>query len=362
MSRRRNQKKQANKKSKTGKIALIIVLVVALIGAGAGGYAWYLFQPVSNDETTVSFTIAEGDDVAAELVEAGLIRSDLAFKFATRFGGAGDNFKAGNYDLSPSMSVYDMINKFVNGEFSEQMRFTIFEGNDLSQIAESISQVLDATPEEILKQIDDVDFIKSIQGDYWFLTDDIYNEEIKHPLEGYLYPDTYFVDKTSTVQTIVKQGLDNMLTQLEPLKADMQSSSHSINELMTMASIVEKETILDKDRPKVAGVFYNRIAVGMPLGSDVTVGYSLGKHDINYTVEELQNDSPYNTYVVIGLPPGPIASPALSAIKGALYPEENDYYYFIGDICTDNTVYYATTEAEHKANVDKYLGCYRNQD
>ena len=238
---------------------------------------------------------------------------------------------------------------------------TVPEGRNIKQIAEIISEATNYTQEEIISTIDSDVFINSAIEKYTYITTDIKASGIKHPLEGYLFPDTYEIDTTKPVETIINKMLDRTEEILEAYEVDIANQTLSIHELLTLASIVELEGLSDNDRKIIAGVFYNRLNIKMQLGSDVTAyyGYDL---DITEPITKaaLNDSNPYNTRGnVTGLPIGPICSPGLSSIEATLEPVDSNYLYFIANTCdaNDNKTYFARTYAEHIKNINTYLTC-----
>ena len=198
------------------------------------------------------------------------------------------------------------------------------------------------------------EYLNTLINKYWFITEDILNEKIYYPLEGYLYPDTYEFKKNSKLEEIIEKMLDNMDSKLTNYKDEIKLSSYSIHQILTLASIVELEGVNKEDRSMVAGVFYNRLKSGMSLGSDVTTYYAVKK---DFSRDLSQNDldscNGYNTRgtCVTGLPVGPIASPSLSSLSATIEPTENEYYYFVAD--KEKNTYFSKTSSEHVQTVAK---------
>ena len=198
-------------------------------------------------------------------------------------------------------------------------------------------------------------------ADYPFLTEEMFDTDVKCLLEGYLFPDTYEFFKSTTIDNVTKRLLDSMLAVYNEYKDGFDTSRYSIHELFTLASIVQRETGNTSDMAKVASVFYNRLDEGMQLQSSVTVCYALdiGLGEDWTKCEVIQDSSdPYNTYQVQGFPPGAICNPGKDAIKAVLYPEETDYFFFIGDVCGDGGTIFAKTYGEQLENQKEYLSCY----
>lgn len=301
-------------------------------------------------ETTTIVAIAD------ELEEMGIVRSSAGLKHWSQWTGR-EQIPEGIYVFTTQMPIFEIGDILTDGRDSNERALTIVEGDTIPQVAEKIATILEKPTVEVLQAIDNREWIQSIETDYWFLTEAIFAEGIKHPLEGYLAADTYFIQADSSVEAVIERLLDQMAVIIAPYQAAIEASTLDVHETLTLASIVEREASTLEDRQLIAGVFLNRIEQAMPLGSDVTVAYAVDKVALNFTVAELQTDSPYNTYVVTGLPIGPVGNPSAQAIEAVIDYEANDYLYFLADVCSDGTVYYAKTYEEHLAYRDQYLGC-----
>lgn len=329
-----------------------------LLVIGVLVYTW--FGPVQlRDAQQIRYSVAETTsiaEVADELVELGIIRSSTGLKAWSNFTGRSE-IPAGVYVFSTRMLVFEVGDVLTDGLDSNERTLTFIEGATIPEIAQIIADLTDRTQTDVLAVIDNRTWIESLQADYWFLSDEIFAEGIKHPLEGYLAANTYFIQADSSVEDIVIRLLDQselVFADFEVLATYFELSFH---EVVTLASIVEREASEFVDRQMVAGVFMNRLETGMTLGSDVTVAYAIDKVALNFTIAELQTDSPYNTYVITGLPVGPVGNPGSDAIEAVLTYTPNEYFYFLADVCSDGTVYYGKTYDEHLALRDLYLGC-----
>ncbi len=207
------------------------------------------------------------------------------------------------------------------------------------------------------KKVNDKEFIKELISEYWFLTDDILNEDIYYALEGYLYPNTYEFYKDATLEDILRRILNNTNKVLQSVKDDIEKSNYTTHEILTMASIVEKEAVSYTDREKVAQVIYTRLDKKMSLGMDVTSYYGVQKDmKESLTKNDLNDNNPYNTRLVtfLGLPVGPICNPSIESIKAVLNPADTNYIYFFADITTGNV--YFTDNASEFENFKKIYG------
>ena len=343
--------------SAKGKVILVILLlVVAVI---AGGFLFYLngleaADPENTDDITVEIPSGSGASYIVQLLdEEGLVKSPLAAKINAKLGGY-DSLQANTYIFNKSMSFTEMMDAINTGDFEylSKESIEVADGARLQQVAESISGQLPYTKEEIMKVWSDKTYLKSLIDKYWFLTDDILDEKVMYPLEGYLYADTYYLTSDDiTIEGFTEMCLDQMDKALTERKAAIEASGFSVHEFLTLASVVTKEATAD-DQPGVAGVFLNRLKSGMSLGSDVTVCYIFQEDRVDLKVSQLESDSPYNTRKVAGLPPGPICQIVSGAMDAVLNYEPSDYLFFFAG--PDGTVYYAKTQAEHEKNISEH--------
>lgn len=334
------------------KILIAVICVAVIIVAGAVFYITGLGKALdSNDTQTVSVIISSGSStgqIGQILEEEGIISSADKFKIWSRIKGYDSRYKAGTYTLSPSMDFQEIADIIVSGKVTT-VNFTIPEGYTIYQTASAIAA----------KGLGDYDTLVSLieAGDfeYDFLKDAQNN---KNKLEGYLFPNTYTVDKGMNEEQIIKVMLDQF--EKQPYKVYAESgSSYSLNDIITVASIIERECKVDEERPLVASVIYNRLAKGMPLQMCSTVQYVLGKQKEVLTYADTRIESPYNTYTNTGLPPGPICSPGLAAIKAALNPADTDYLYFVLSEKLDGTSNFSSDYAQFEKDKAAYDKAYR---
>ncbi len=335
---------------------LIIVLVLIVAGGVLGAlYFWnQISWSVSDDETTTLFTVSEGDGVKAiaqELVADGLIRNQFWFESYVWLDRSEGDFIAGNYILSPSMSTREIVHALTSGDTTPETTITIIEGWTVADIAEYLAGTGIVSADDFVSAASTGDSRKIIPDRvYAFLAD----KPIDEGLEGFLFPDTYRVFNTATSADIIKKMLDNFDEKFtEDMYAAALQRGMSVYDIVTLASIIEKEVRSDEDRKIVAGIFYDRLDLGVPLQSDATVNYVTGKQALQPTAADLEAESPYNTYQYKGLPPGPISNPSLSALMAALYPEQSDYFYFLTK--PDGSTVFSKTYDEHLENKAKYL-------
>lgn len=364
LEHRSKKKKSRHMKGSPLHLFIEIALVILIACLCYGLYHIYdSLQPVSTDSSVVEVTVDDGDTlktVSTKLEGAGAVKDDqVAFLYA-RFKKYSD-LKTGIHSIDTSWSL-DQIFKELNTPAmgTNTASVTIVEGDWAKDIAKKFSEVTNVKAEDLIALWNNEDWIRSQMETYPFLTEDIFNENVRIYLEGYLAPDTYQVYKESTPEDLTKRLLDQSLVVYNQFKDDISKSGHSIHEVYTLASILQYEaSTSEEDLKKVASVFYNRMAKGMPLQSSVTVCYAI---DFDKDVDSWQAcemnseyDSPYNTYKNTGLPPGAIENAGVAAIDAAIHPADTDYLYFMAAVYDDGKIYYANTLDEHNANVKKYL-------
>ena len=376
--------RSAKKKSKklAGKIIAIVVLVLFVVG-GATGFLGYRYvkseiQPYSlTDKSTKAIDIpigAASKEIGQILEKNHIIKNATAFQYYTKLKSL-TGFKSGFYNLSPSMTLTEIAKTLQVGGTEKPVepvlgKITIPEGYTIDQMAEKISDNVltksekDKTPftkEEFLKVVTDSAFIEKMKTTYPELFESLPASDsgVKYQLEGYLFPATYEYTKKSTMASVVEQMIAVMNQNLQTYYATIKAKNQTVNEILSIAALTEKEANNDADRRNVAQVFYNRMNVGMTLGSNISILYAEGKLGQKTTLAEdaavnTSLDSPFNLYLHQGYGPGPVTSPSLSAIKAAVEPTDNNDLYFVADVTTGK-VYFSETQAEHDANVQKYV-------
>lgn len=342
------------------KISVIVVLFFALVVAG--GITWYFTSLKGTGSEKIEFIVdknATFSNLGSSLIEKGLIKSELAYKIYIKLNKP-SNLKAGTYTLDGSMNVEKIVEILSKGNSYNPnlINVTFREGLNMRAIALVIAENTDNTYDDVLNLLKDENYLNEVINNYWFIGEDIKNKDIYYALEGYLFPDTYQIDKTWKVKEIFKTMLDRMEKELNLYKETIQNSSYSIHELLTLASIIELEAGTSTERSGVAGVFYNRLKDGWTLGSDVTTYYAAKKSfKEDLTKSELNECNAYNTRgtCFAGLPVGPISNPGSESIKGVINPTSHNYYYFVADkngktYFNTNSYGHATTIAELKGN------------
>lgn len=335
--------KHRKKRHLTGFAKGMIVLVAALIvGLLSFTFMNHLMNPPAEEVElsgqTVTITIPDGagtEEIATILKENKLINSVFGFKLTSKLEGFDGTYKQGTYEVDTGLTKRQIMELLQSGKVAANLKITIPEGYNLQQIAEKVAETEICTAEEFISECNNGTF------NYDFLKD---LPEREYKLEGYLFPDTYFLYESMTAHDIIDGMLarfDKMYTK-EYQKA-VEESEYSLDEIVTIASMIEKEIKVADERPKAAGVIYNRLKKEMSLGIDATVLYAVGKTSGELTQEDLNIDSPYNTRKNQGLPLGPISNPGESSFKAALYPEDNNYlYYVVEAVGKDNHVYCET--------------------
>ncbi|MBD7906897.1 endolytic transglycosylase MltG [Sporosarcina gallistercoris] len=341
-------------------IAIALILVVAVGGFFTYRYIKSALEPIeAESEKTVQIEVPIGsglDTISQILEEKGLIKNAKIFKYYAKVNNESD-FQAGTYDLSKSMTPDELLKSLKTGKVYRTPVFTmtIPEGLTVEQIAERVAAKTTVTKEEFLTYIDADDTIVNLQAVYpEIITDEVKNENIRHPLEGYLFPATYsFYEEEPTVQTVVETLIDGTKANVTPYLAALEEKKKSVHWLLTFASLLEREATAQADRQTIASVFNNRIEEGMPLQTDPTVLYSLGEHKDKVSLKDLEVKNAYNTYQNKGLPPGPIAAPGAASIEAVIDPSDTSYFYFLADKTGKN--HFAKTYDEHLKLKAKYI-------
>ncbi|HDR7316528.1 endolytic transglycosylase MltG [Bacillus toyonensis] len=346
-------------KKKRRRIFLFSIIALLLVCGSVYAYISSALGPVdSGNKKEIEVEIPKGSStskIGEILEEKGAVKNGTVFSFYTK--AKSKNLQAGTYLLNPSMSASDVIEQMSSGNVHRPALYkvTIKEGAQVTEIAETVASELKWNKDDVTRQLNDKAFIQKMQQKYpKLLTDKIFDSNIKYPLEGYLYPSTYsFYKKDTTLEEIVIPMLEKTNAIIVQNEAKMKAKNWDVHQLLTLSSLIEEEATGFTDRQKISSVFYNRLAKGMPLQTDPTVLYALGKHKQRVLYEDLKVNSPYNTYVVKGLPVGPIANSGKHSVEAALEPAQTDYYYFLA--APSGEVYYAKTLEEHNALKQKYI-------
>ncbi len=391
-NRKSLEKDKVRKKSNRGRrrqktdnlakrIALILIsaILILLLATGFFGYR-YVSSAVgplnakSTDYVTVEIPSGSGNSYIGQILEeAGVIKSATVFNYYTKFKNF-SNLQSGYYNLQSSMNLEKICELLQAGGTAEPEKpalgkILVPEGYTIKQIAEAVSTNSTAetndksTPfsaDDFLALVQDDSFIARMIEKYPNLLSGLpSSEDAIYRLEGYLFPATYSYYADTTLESLVEQMIATMDSYMSNYYSAISSKNLTVNEVLTIASLVEKEGATDDDRRNIASVFYNRLNIGMALQSNIAILYAMGTLGQETTLSQDANvdtsiDSPYNVYVNTGLMPGPVDSPSLSAIEATINPASTDYYYFVADVKT-GTVYYSETYEEHAANVEQYV-------
>lgn len=381
--RARNTKKK-KRQNKVARNIVLTVLLIVLIGVGVTGFVGYNYfssalKPIDANSTeyvTVEIPAGSSSKEIGEILEKnGLIKNAQVFNLYSKIRSYG-NYQSGYYNLQKSMDLDSIAKQLQEGGTETPQppvlgKITIPEGYTLDQIAETVTANAAATSkknaktpfskEDFLNKVQDEDFIAKMLAKYPQLLATLPGKDsgVKYRLEGYLFPATYEYGKETTVEELIDQMLAAMNTNLSQYYSTIESKNLTVNEVLTLASLVEKEGSTDQDRKDIASVFYNRLNQAMPLQSNIALLYAQGKLGKKTTLKEdaeidTNIDSPYNVYKNQGLMPGPVDSPSLSALEATINPSKTDYLYFVANVET-GVVYFANTYEEHAKNVEEHV-------
>ena len=376
-SRRETVKPVKKKKSHLKAFFISLLIFLALISAG--GYFGYQYVQSSllpvdaNSKQYVTVQIPEGanvQEIGSALENAGVIKHGVIFAFYAKYKNYSD-LKAGYYNLQKSMSTEDIIKELQKGGTPEPQapslaNLTIPEGYTIDQIAQAVGQLQGEfkeplTADAFLAKVQDDNFISQEVAKYPNLLESLPTKEsgARYRLEGYLFPATYSIKESTTIESLIDEMLAAMDKTLTPHYSAIKSKNLTVNELLTIASLVEKEGAKTEDRKLIAGVFYNRLNLGMPLQSNIAILYAQGKLGQNISLADdagidTSINSPYNVYTKPGLMPGPVDSPSQDAIEASINQTKSENLYFVANV-TDGKVYYAVTQEEHDRNVAEHV-------
>ena len=376
-SRRETVKPVKKKKSHLKAFFISLLIFLALISAG--GYFGYQYVQSSllpvdaNSKEYVTVQIPEGSNVqeiGSALEHSGVIKHGVIFAFYAKYKNYSD-LKAGYYNLQKSMSTEDIIKELQKGGTAEPQEpsladLTIPEGYTIDQIAQAVGQLQGEfkeplTAEAFLAKVQDDNFISQEVAKYPNLLESLPTKEsgVRYRLEGFLFPATYSIKESTTIESLIDEMLAAMDKTLTPHYSAIKSKNLTVNELLTIASLVEKEGAKTEDRKLIAGVFYNRLNLGMPLQSNIAILYAQGKLGQNISLADdagidTSINSPYNVYTKPGLMPGPVDSPSKDAIEASINQTKSENLYFVANVA-DGKVYYAVTQEEHDRNVAEHV-------
>lgn len=356
------RKKETSIIKKIMKYFMIALLVIVLVG---GFFTWNYIkgetQPVDTAQTElISFEIEQGasvKEVSKALEEEGIIRNSKLFNFYLKFKNV-SGFKSGLYHVSKSMTLDEIIAELSGqGKDKDQnaTKVLIREGEQLTEIAKEVEKSTKYSAEDFMAKVQDEDFLRYLVQKFPKLLTQSYNGyQVKYVLEGYLFPATYDMNDSKTLQMLITEMVAKTDEVMSKYYDKILASDYTLQEIMAMASLIEKEGTKLEDRKKISSVFHNRIKDNMMLQTDVSVQYALGEHKEALSLEDLEVDSPYNLYKNYGVGPGPYNSPSEDAIVAAMEPADTEYLYFLADIHTKE-IYYAKTYEEHLELKAKYI-------
>ena len=376
---RREGVKPAKKKKKSKAKGCLLTFLVLLVFVGIGGFFGYGYvqeslKPVdASSKDYVIVQIPDGanvQEIGSTLEKSGLVKHGLIFSLYAKYYSHA-NLKSGYYNLKKSMSTDELIQELQKGGTPEPQEpslasLTIPEGYTLEQIAQTVGQLQGEfkeplTADAFLAKAQDETFISQLVAKYPNLLGSLPTKDsgVRYRLEGYLFPATYTIKESTTVESLIDEMVAAMDKALSPYYATIKEKNLTVNELLSIASLVEKEGAKTEDRKKIAGVFYNRLNLGMPLQSNIAILYAQGKLGQKISLADdaaidTNIDSPYNVYKNTGLMPGPVDNPSLSAIEATVNPAKTDYLYFVANTETGN-VYFANTYEEHEKNVQEHV-------
>ncbi|MFR7590624.1 MAG: endolytic transglycosylase MltG [Longibaculum sp.] len=342
---------------------IIIGAILAIVIIGSAFFYMNGTSAVSSKSEEVIVKIEAGSgasQILDTLDETGLVKNKLCGKIFLKLNHY-DKLQANTYILNKNMSLSEIFSIIENPDFKYilKSKLTIKEGNTIPEVAKAFANMLEMSDDDVIKEWNKKDYLKSLIKEYWFIDESILNAEIMYPLEGYLYPETYFItDEKPTVQSVTKLALDMMDKKLSPYQEQIKKMGWTPHQFLSFASVVERESGTDEtDRPMIAGVFKNRLDKGMLLQSDITVNYAWQRTGVDVSTAHLQIDSKYNTYKYTGLPVGPISTVPESTMKACLEYVHHDYLYFFAMKDPQNTklakVVYTKTYEEHTKEVKK---------
>lgn len=345
------------------KIIIVVVAIIIAMIIGTLGIYKILTMPVSKniEEKTVVVPMGSGTEKIAKILkENNLVKNEFAFKLYVKIHKI-SNFQAGTYYLKESMNLKEITKMLQTGIMYDpnQITITYLEGKPMWYLADTIEKKTNNTKEDVYKCLEDKEYIETLVEKYWFLTEEIENDDIYYPLEGYLFPDTYAIaNKDVKVEEIFEKMLDRMDEVLSEYKDEIEENNQTIHEILTIASIIETEGTNAENRPNVASVIYNRLKRNMSIGSDVTTYYSVKANmaDRDLYQYEINAENPYNTRgpnMGGKLPVGPIASVGKQSIEAAIEPNDTEYLFFVSD--KNGKLYFTKTNSEHNAIIQDLI-------
>ena len=353
------------KRNNTRRIIINLIISLLLIIIAASGsiiafsksfdYSFYMINENNNRSShqtihDIKMDITKDSSIktlADLLYEKKFIGNKFLFKTEAKLYKLDNQLEPGTYTISSNMTNYEILKRLTSKQtLLEEVQFTIPEGFTIMQIANRLED------EQIVSKADFLNAVNNHTYQYDFLQD--IPTDVTYRLEGYLFPDTYRIRKGATAEEIVILMLNRFEEITDRYTQYLYNSDYTLHDILTVASIIEREAKLEEERPIIAGVIYNRLRDSMKLQMCSTIQYALGKRKINLTYEDLAIPSPYNTYTNADLPIGPICVPGESALRAAFMPEEHDYYYFVLQDAKEDRHAFSRTADEHAANKVQY--------
>lgn len=368
MSDNSNQRAPKPNRSLGRKIIISVISILVLLAVAIGLLGYHYFQealkpmnPQNTNVTQVHIPLgASNKQIGSILQNKKIVRSGMVFDYYVKSNNMSD-FRAGYYQLKPSMALKTIAKRLQRGGSDQPIQSTkgkvlVREGANIDQIATQVQATTDFSKQDFINVMKDKAFMARLRAAYpELLTSAMKAKDVRYRLEGYLYPATYEVKKNTSLKRLVNQMVAKTNQMMTPYYKQIKKSKMTMQEFMTLASLIEREGVNQTDRRKMAGVLLNRIDISMPLQSDVAVLYAIHRNNKALTTKDLQNDSPYNLYKYAGYGPGPFDSPSISSVKAVLHPlaRSKNYLYFVANTKTKK-VYYSQTYEQHQQQIDKH--------
>ena len=339
-------------------VLVVVILFFCFLGYRYVQRSLKPLDPTSNESIKVKVPIGSTDKQIGDILQKrGVIRSGFVFNYYVKSKQLAA-FKAGYYDFKPSMTLAQIATELQKGGSSTPIgsgKVLVREGVTADQIGDVIQKNTKFKKQDFLNLLNDQQFLNELKKKYPdLLSSAVGAKDVKYQLEGYLYPATYSVSKNETLKQLVEQMVAKENQEMQPYYQKIEDDHMSVQQALTLASLVEGEGTNQESLEMIAGVFENRLQKNMKLQTDVSVSYALGKHQQNISYNDLKANSPYNLYQNNGLGPGPVNNPPINAVKAVLYPKDRDkgYLYFVANMKTGK-IYYTKSYQQHQENVSK---------
>ncbi|WP_245592908.1 endolytic transglycosylase MltG [Carnobacterium funditum] len=355
------QKEKKMVKKIVWSIVTILVTLMIIFGIASYQYVTSSLQPLdATSEEEIQIEIPSGSssaDISRILEKNKVIKSASVFRFYIKLNNKTD-FQAGYFLFSPSMTLEEIIQSLQSGGSPiafDGTKILVQEGLTIEQVAESVAKSTDYSSSDFIKKVKNTKFLMELKQTYpKLLTSATEAKGTKYVLEGYLFPATYDFSADMSLETVIENMVKKTDEVMQEYYATIQEKKMTVQQVITLASLIEREGNSYEDRTKIASVFFNRIEAEMPLQSDISVLYALNKHKEIVTYKDLETVSPYNLYQNKGYGPGPFNNPSEDAIKATLNPSDTSYLYFLADTSMGK-VYFSRTYAEHQELVEEYI-------